>query len=125
MTPPRHPTRGFELGDDRTPTPVVGTEEIRAIARDVAVAVGNEAQKECMERGPICSVWKEIGAMRGDIRTLGVEQTKLLAVLGFWKWALPVVVALVGIAAGVLAPRILPVHQSYGPPHPVAAEVSK
>lgn len=104
MTPPRHPTRGFD-GEGPTPGPVVSqvsTEEIRSIARDVAQAVGNEAQRECVEKGPICTVWKEIATMRQDISTMRLEQTKLLAVLGFWKWALPVIAALVGAGATLL-----------------------
>lgn len=86
----------------------ISTEEIRSIARSEAVAVGNEAQRECTERGPVCTIWREIGTMRAELGTIKIEQAKLLAVLGFWKWALPVVVAIVAAAAGILAPRIWP-----------------
>ena len=91
------------------------TEQVRALARSEAEAVGNEAQKECIERGPICGVWKEIERMRTVEATLQTEQTKLLAVLGFWKWAMPIVMTVIGIVVGVLAPRVWPVHAQAQP----------
>ena len=65
MTPPR-PT-------EQTPTPAMDTEEVRRIARAEAVAVGNEAQKECIERGPICGVWRAIEEQRRDMATIKDE----------------------------------------------------
>lgn len=108
-----------DIARDRTPTDGLSTEAVRALARAEAQAEGDRAQKECVESGPICGVWEEIGKMRTEIATVTVEQTKLLAVLSFWKWALPIVVTVVGIVVGVVAPRLWPVssHASTLPPH--------
>lgn len=86
------------------------TEQVRALARAEAESVGNVAQRECVESGPVCGIWKEIDRMRVVENTLQTEQTRLLAVLGFWKWAMPIVMTVIGIVVGVLAPRVWPVH---------------
>lgn len=102
-----------EIMADRTPVAQINTEAVRALAKDVATAVGNAAQKECEETGPICHVRKDIEAMRTAINTLQMEQTKLFAVLGFWKWALPIGVPIAIFLAGFLAPRLFPVPQQH------------
>lgn len=83
------------------------TEKVRALARAEAEAAGNEAQKECIERGPICGVWKEIEKMRTSIGAIKDEQTKALAVLGFWKWAMPIVVAIAVFLGGIVERRLM------------------
>ena len=102
-----------EILADRTPVAQINTEAVRALAKDVAVAVGNQAQRECEETGPICSVRKEIETMKSAIGALQIEQTKLFAVLGFWKWALPIGVPIAIFLAGFLAPRLFPVPQPH------------
>lgn len=112
MSDARHPTRPYL--DHRTPVEGVSTEEVRALARQEAEAEGRRQQEECVREGPVCAIWKEIGTMRVGMDTLRIEQTKLLAVLGFWKWALPIVVTVVGILAGVVVPRLWPVQPAHG-----------
>jgi hypothetical protein len=102
-----------EILADRTPVSSISTESVRALARDEAVSVGNAAQRECEETGLICHVRKDIEAMRTAIGALQMEQTKLFAVLGFWKWALPIGVPIAIFLAGFLAPRLFPVPQPH------------
>lgn len=54
------------------------------------------------EDGPVCRVREDMRAMDKRIDNIETEQTKLLAVLGFWKWALPVVAATVGVFASLV-----------------------
>jgi hypothetical protein len=114
MSDRRHDTRPYV--DDNTPVGGMSTEYVRELARSEAESEGRRQQQKCVEEGPICTVWEEIRTMRTDIGSLKMEQTKMLAVLGFWKWALPVVVAIVGIAVGLLAPRVIPQIQSVHSP---------
>lgn len=97
-----------EILADRTPT--MNTEAVRALARAEAESVGNEAQMACETTGPICSVRKEIEAMRTDVRNLQLEQTKMMAVIAFHKWSLPILVTIAVFIAGVIIPRVWPVH---------------
>ena len=106
MMTPRHPTRGFTDGEQTTPPPIIGTEEIRSIARSEAVAVGNEAQKDCVERGPICGVWRAIDEMRGRMNTMEIkqagEQGRVEGAMKAQTRTLAVIVAAVG-ALGLAA----------------------
>jgi hypothetical protein len=102
-----------EILSNRTPVTQINTEAVRALAKDEAIAVGNAAQKECEETGPICHVRKDIEIMKTAIGALQIEQTKLFAVLGFWKWALPIGVPIAIFLAGFLAPRLFPVSQPH------------
>lgn len=106
----RHPTQPYAP----EVTPSVSTEEVRALAAEEAQAVADAHEKKCVNEGPVCAVWKEIEKMRANIDTLRMEQTKLLAVLGFWKWALPIVVTVVGIVVGTIVPRLWPVQPAHG-----------
>jgi len=102
-----------EILADRTPVSSISTEAVRSLAKDEAIAVGNAAQQKCEETGPICHVRKDIEAMKTAIGALQIEQTKLFAVLGFWKWALPIGVPIAIFLAGFLAPRLFPVPQPH------------
>ena len=61
-----------------------------------------EHQLRCANDGPVCRVWEEINKMRDEQNAIRIEQTKFLAVIGFWKWALPIVAALVGAGATII-----------------------
>jgi hypothetical protein len=89
MTPPR-PT-------EQTPTPAMDTEEVRRIARAEAVAVGNEAQKECIERGPICGVWKTIDEQRRDMATIKDELAENRGAIRAQGRNVTIVVAVIGL----------------------------
>ena len=52
--------------------------------------------------GPACKVRKEIEEMRNEMETIKIEQVKQTAVLGFWKWALPVMVSVASVLASLL-----------------------
>lgn len=41
------------------------------------------------------------------MQTIQIEQTKLLAVLGFWKWALPILVTVAVFLGGVVERRLM------------------
>jgi len=41
------------------------------------------------------------------MRTMQLEQTKMLAVLGFWKWALPIVVTVAVFLGGIVERRLM------------------
>ena len=56
--------------------------------------------------GPACKLTKRIDSMEKTMGQLKEEQTKLLAVLGFWKWALPVVAAAVGAFASLVGTAV-------------------
>jgi len=53
-------------------------------------------------RGPVCRVREEIGAMKIELEAIKMEQVRQTAVLGFWKWALPVVVSVASVLASLL-----------------------
>lgn len=64
---------------DKTGGPHVqdSSEYIRGIARDEADrttrALITEYQNKCVNEGPICGVWEEIGKMRSDIGAIKTE----------------------------------------------------
>lgn len=60
----------------RTPTAQIDTELIRALARDEAQKVGNEAQMECEFEGPICKVQKELDTMNLRLTTIETEAAR-------------------------------------------------
>ena len=62
MSDRRHPTRGFEPGDDRTPGPVTPPAEIRA-----AVA---EHERDC---GQAKQLWAAVDHLREEQQTMKTE----------------------------------------------------
>ena len=62
-----------------------------------------EHYNSCWNEGAGHRIWEEIEEIRKIMKTSEIEQTKLLAVIGFWKWALPVVAAAVGAGAAIAA----------------------
>jgi hypothetical protein len=56
---------------------------------------------QCETTGPAAKLRNELVIERGRINVMHEEQIKLIAVLGFWKWALPVAVAMSGVIAGL------------------------
>lgn len=82
----------------QTPTPRSGdSAETRA---HVA-----EHYQHCWNEGAGRRVWDEIESMRQDMNDNKVEQTKIMAVLGFWKWALPVAVAAAAFIGSMIRAR--------------------
>lgn len=50
---------------------------------------------------PGCTLGNKIKTISEEITNMKTEQTKFMAVIGFWKWALPVIVAAVGVSAAL------------------------
>lgn len=90
---------------ERTQGPVVSGESASRMY-EIAERVVERSEPahilECENNGPVCRVREEMKTMASEIKTVREEQTKLLAVLGFWKWALPVVAAAVGAFASLV-----------------------
>lgn len=123
MTPPRH---------DKTPLPKSLTDSQRElVAVTVEETLHQQSSEEiemaratpkpsettdmaaealrwrnCEERGPAEKLWRKVESMEKTMGQLKEEQTKLLAVLGFWKWALPVVAAAVGAFASIVGTAV-------------------
>jgi len=53
-------------------------------------------------RGPVWRVREEISTMKDELEVIKLEQVRQTAVLGFWKWALPVVVSVASVLASLL-----------------------
>lgn len=76
---PRHPTRGFELGDERTPGPLAdSSERMRAIARDEAGAAArmaaSEHENQCAQTGHVCGLWKAVEDIRREQKAMEINQ---------------------------------------------------
>lgn len=81
------------------------------LPRDAAAALAvSEHYKECGTCGHAAVLWEEIGTLRKDLSAMKLEQTKLFAVIGFWKWALPIIAGLSGAVATVLTALFLKHH---------------
>jgi len=54
-----------------------------------------------------CPRESRLKTIEDTMRTMQLEQTKMLAVLGFWKWALPIVVTVAVFLGGIVERRLM------------------
>jgi anti-sigma-K factor RskA len=74
------------------------------------------------EDAPGFKLWAKYETLNKKFDDMKTEQTKLMAVLGFWKWALPIIVAAVG--AGAALGGLIVGHKAQASPAvDVAAEI--